>query len=85
MQLADDDGAGVAATQIGLITFASRKQLKAVITSVVQRLSYGADKQWELVQALISLLQDRHGVVCYVGGQYYGFVHRTFLEPATLR
>jgi hypothetical protein len=33
-----------------------------------------------VTEALIAQLRDRHGIVCYLGGTSYGFVHRTFLE-----
>ena len=54
--------------------------LEAVVLKHVRRRRLRQAEPKLVVQALITQLRERHHVICWLGGQSFAFVHRTFLE-----
>jgi hypothetical protein len=51
------------------------EQIKAVVG-----IEYEGVAPAVLVRGLVQLLEERNGILCFLGGEWYGFMHRTFLE-----
>jgi hypothetical protein len=54
------------------------RRLKAILTDYLKGEGFGNPR--EIVDGLIDQLRSRNFILCYRGGDTYGFVHRTFLE-----
>ena len=52
--------------------------LEDTLASVLQEI--GIQQARQLARAVIDHLRTRNFILCFVGGAYYSFVHRTFLE-----
>ena len=59
-----------------LTTLATRETLEKVIGSVVPSRTDEA----RATEELIKFVEEHHSVLCYVGDNWFGFVHRSFLE-----
>ena len=55
-----------------------REKLLEVITQFLKE--QGFDQPREKAEIIIQQLRERNFILCYLGDDYYGFVHRTFLE-----
>ncbi len=56
----------------------SREKLLEIITKFLKNRDFSQPR--EKAQILINQLRERNFILCYLGDEYYGFVHRTFLE-----
>ncbi|MCL1473849.1 HEAT repeat domain-containing protein [Argonema antarcticum] len=56
----------------------SRDKLLEIITKFLKERDFS--KPREKAQTLINQLRERNFILCFLGDEYYGFVHRTFLE-----
>ncbi|MCL1463287.1 NACHT domain-containing protein [Argonema galeatum] len=56
----------------------SRDKLLEIITKFLKVRDFSQPR--EKAQTLINQLRERNFILCYLGDEYYGFVHRTFLE-----
>jgi len=56
----------------------SRDKLLEIITKFLKDRDFSQPR--EKAQILINQLRERNFILCYLGDEYYGFVHRTFLE-----
>jgi predicted NACHT family NTPase len=54
--------------------------LEAVVLHHVKRRRLRQAEPELVMQALITQLRERHNVICWLGGQLFAFVHRTFME-----
>ena len=64
----------------GLANLVPQSVLEAVVLEHVQLQGLRQAEPKLVVQALITQLRERHHVLCWLGGQSFAFVHRTFLE-----
>ena len=55
----------------------SREDLERILTEYLREIVSDART---IARALIEQLRSRNFILCYVGGDFYAFVHRTFLE-----
>ena len=55
-----------------------RERLSKIITQFLKELEF--DQPYQKAQSLIEQLRQRNFILCHLGNDYYGFVHRTFLE-----
>ncbi|MBW4562072.1 MAG: HEAT repeat domain-containing protein [Mojavia pulchra JT2-VF2] len=56
----------------------SASDLETILTSYLK--SIEIDKPREVARVMINQLRTRNFILCFVGAEYYAFVHRTFLE-----
>ena len=56
------------------------KLLQNVIREIVDPHGINTERADELVEVLPRLLRERHSLLCWMGGDNYAFVHRSFLE-----
>ena len=63
-----------------LVNLVPQDVLEAVVLQHVQLQGLRRAEPKLVVQALITQLRERHHVLCWLGGQSFAFVHRTFLE-----
>jgi predicted NACHT family NTPase len=54
------------------------EKLLEIITKFLKEREF--DQPRQKAQILINQLRERNFILCYLGNDYYGFVHRTFLE-----
>ncbi|MGD1714108.1 NACHT domain-containing protein, partial [Dapis sp. BLCC M172] len=58
----------------------AEKDLKRIISDYLKSININDATTITMAKALIEQLRSRNFVLCFVGAEYYAFVHRTFLE-----
>ncbi len=56
----------------------SKDDLENTLISYLE--NRGVDKQRKIARLMIEQLRERNFILCFLGADYYAFVHRTFLE-----
>ncbi len=58
----------------------AEKDLKRIISDYLKSININDATTIPMAKALIEQLRSRNFILCFVGAEYYAFVHRTFLE-----
>ena len=67
-------------TAVPVANLVPQDVLEAVVLEHVRRRQLQQVEPELVMQALITQLRERHHVICWLGGQSFAFVHRTFLD-----
>ena len=67
-------------TKLELENIVSESNLVSAFQSIVIRLIQNQSEAFVVSKQLIDDLRERHGILCYLGGDSYAFTHRSFLD-----